>query len=301
MTRQGVAEPRPGAGAVAWLKAAGPPLILVILLQAAYGLSVAHTIADLDPLRVALTLALFLFDAIGRRLVNDYEDYARGLDKPGGVRPDSSLALGMDMRRVRVVGLVSFALAWVLAVYLAVTTNPWILLLVAVCYVGYFLYAGGPRPLGHRGLGEVIDFLITGTAVTVLVIWVNAGGLDATSIIAALGPGFLFTALMLHNNARDVDKDAAAGKRTLPHKIGLTGTKILYVVAVSGFYVVVVVVAALLNSLWVLLPVLTLPWSVALMWQVGTASRLGDSLVSWARLYLVMIASFALFSVGAWL
>jgi 1,4-dihydroxy-2-naphthoate octaprenyltransferase len=295
----GTVAGRPSSRAADWVKAAGPPLILVIVLQAGYGLAAAHHLGALSPTRVVLTLVLFVLDAIGRRLVNDYEDYVRGLDKPDRVRPDSSLALNLDMRQVRLVGMTSFGLAWLVAAYLAITTNPWILLLVAVSYIAYFAYAGGPRPLGHRGLGELLDFLITGTTVTLLVIWVNAGRVDLTAFVAALGPGFLFAALMLHNNARDVAKDSAAGKVTLPQLAGLGWTKLIYVTALTGFYTAVVVVAVRLGQPWYLLPLLTLPWILNLMWTVGRASELGETLVSWARLYFAMIANFALFTIGA--
>ena len=282
----------------AWVQAAGPPLILVIVLQAGYGLIIAGHLAPLSPVRVALTLALFVLDAIGRRLINDYEDHRRGLDTPGTVRPDSSLALGLDMRRVRLVGMTCFALAWVLAAYLALTIQPWILLLAGVCYAAYFAYAGGSRPLGHRGLGELIDFVVTGTSVTLLVVLANAGRVDLDGFVAALGPGFLFCALMLHNNARDVAKDSAAGKITLPKIVGLLPTKAIYLVAVTGFYVVVVVVALRWESPWLLAPLLTLPWAANVVLAVARARELGESMVSWSRLYFVMIANFALFTVG---
>lgn len=292
---------RGGATALTWIRAAGPPLVLVIVLQAGYGLAVARYAGPLDPLRAWLTVVLFAFDAVGRRLVNDYEDHRRGLDRPGDVRPDSSLALQLDMRQVRRVGMASFAVAWVLAAYLALTTSVWALLLAAVCYVAYFTYAGGPRPLGHRGFGEVVDLLVTGTAVTVLVVWVNAGGVDPVALVACTGPGFLFAALMLHNNARDVHKDAAAGKTTLPQLVGATATKVGYVGSVTGFYAVTVAVALAQQAPWQALPLLTLPWFVWLAARFVRAPRLGPTLVDWSHLYFIMILAFALFSAGAWL
>jgi 1,4-dihydroxy-2-naphthoate polyprenyltransferase len=297
MTQETLAT-RPVGTVAAWVQAAGPPLIVVIVLQAGYGLTIADQIAPLSPGRVAITLALFVLDSIGRRLINDYEDHRRGLDTPGTVRPDSSLALGLPMRQVRLVGMTCFALAWVLAAYLALTIQPWILALAAVCYVAYFAYAGGPRPLGHRGLGELIDFVVTGTAVTLLVVLANVGRVDVDGVVAALGPGFLFCALMMHNNARDVPKDSAAGKTTLPKIIGLTPTKVLYVVSLTGFYAVVTIVALRWGTPWILLPLLTLPWAAHLALAVARARELGESMISWSRLYFVMIANFALFTLG---
>lgn len=232
--------------------------------------------------------------------VNDYEDYVRGLDHPEGVRPQSSLALGLDMRRLRAVGLGCFAVAWVGLAVLAATTDLWLPLLIALCYVGYFGYAGGPRPLGHRAMGELLDFVVTGTAVTLILAWLNVGRADGTLLLAVLGPGFLFAALMLHNNARDTEKDRAALKTTLPQVVESVVPKTLYACCLLGFHLVVAAVAVRLDAPGFLLPLLTLPWATELVVSVARA-RIGPELISWAWLYYLMIADFVLFSIGAWL
>ncbi|GGS94506.1 UbiA family prenyltransferase [Streptomyces cinerochromogenes] len=289
---------RPGPRA--WLVAAGPPLVLVIVLQGLYAVAAARHVHPLEPWRVALTLFVLVPDCVGRRYVNDYEDYVRGLDKTDRVRPESALAQGLDMRRLRLAGLGCFAVAWAGLTVLAVTTTWWLLLLIALCYLAYFGYAGGPRPLGHRALGELLDFAVTGFGVTLILAWLNAGRVDATLLLAALGPGFLFAALMLHNNARDTEKDAAVGKTTLPHVISPAVTKLLYGGCLTGFYLVDAVLAWRLHAVGVLLPLLTLPWAAALVAAVAR-SRIGPSMASWAWLYYLMIADFVLFATGAWI
>ncbi|MET8027728.1 prenyltransferase [Streptomyces avermitilis] len=283
-----------------WIVASGPPLLLVVVLQGTYAISAAHHSGDLSAWRVALTLLVLVPDCAGRRFINDYEDYVRGLDRPDGVRPQSSLALGLDMRRLRTVGLACFGVAWAGLAVLAITTSLWLLPLIALCYLAYFSYAGGPRPLGHRAMGELLDFVVTGTGVTLILAWLNVGHVDGTIVLASLGPGFLFAGLMLHNNARDVDKDRAAGKTTLPHVVSPAVTKTLYACCLIGFYLVVLALALRLDSAAVLLPAVTLPWAAALVWSVSR-SRIGPEMISWAWLYHLMITDFVLFSVGAWL
>ncbi|GAA1989429.1 prenyltransferase [Kitasatospora viridis] len=288
------------AGLRAWVVAAGPPLVLVIVLQGLYAVAAARHVHPLTDWRVLLTLLVLVPDCIGRRYVNDYEDYVRGLDRPDGVRPESALAQGLDMRRLRLAGLGCFALAWVGLAVLAAATNLWLLPAIALCYLGYFGYAGGPRPLGHRAMGELLDFVVTGTGVTLILTWLNAGRISADLVLASLGPGFLFAALMLHNNARDVEKDRAAGKTTLPHVVSAATTKILYAGCLAGFYAVDGLLVWRFDSPAMLLPLLTLPWAGALVWSFSR-SRIGPSLISWAWLYYLMIADFVLFSIGAWL
>ncbi len=299
MTSAAVQEAR-RPGLRDWIVASGPPLILVIVLQGVYAVSAAHRVGGLTGWRVLLTLAVLVPDCAGRRFVNDYEDHVRGLDQPDRVRPQSALALGLDMRRLRTVGMACFAVAWVGLAVLAATTNYWLLPLIASCYAAYFSYAGGARPLGHRAMGELIDFVVTGTAVTLILAWLNVGRVDATIALAALGPGCLFAGLMLHNNARDIDKDRAAGKTTLPQVISPAMTKLVYTCCLFGFYLVVAGLALRLHSAALLLPLLTLPWAAGLVWSVSR-SVIGPAMTSWAWLYYLMIADFVLFSAGAWL
>ncbi|GAA2725456.1 hypothetical protein GCM10010315_57590 [Streptomyces luteosporeus] len=294
------ASGRSRPGPRAWLMAAGPPLVLVIVLQGLYAVAAARQVHPLEPWRVALTLLVLVPDCVGRRYVNDYEDYVRGLDRTDRVRPDSALAQGLDMRRLYRAGLGCFAVAWAGLAVLAATTTWWLLPLIALCYLAYFGYAGGPRPLGHRALGELLDFVVTGFGVTLILAWLNAGRVDATLLLAALGPAFLFAALMLHNNARDTHKDAAVGKTTLPHVVSPTVTKLLYGGCLAGFYLVDAALARHLHAAGVLLPLLTLPWAAVLVASVAR-SRIGPTMISWAWLYYLMIADFVLFATGAWI
>lgn len=283
-----------------WVVAAGPPLVLVIVLQGLYAVSAARHVEPLVGWRVALTLLVLVPDCAGRRYWNDYEDHRRGLDRPDRVRAESALALGLDMHRLRAVGLGCFVVAWIGLVVLAVASTLWLLPVIALCYLAYFGYAGGPRPLGHHALGEALDFLVTGVAVTMVLACLNTGRITGTIAAAALGPGFLFAALMLHNNARDMDKDRAVGKTTLPQVVRPEVTKVLYGVCLTGFYAVVAGLAAAEGSTALLLPLLTLPWAGYLVVAVGR-SRVGPTMISWAWLYYLMIADFVLFSIGAWL
>jgi 1,4-dihydroxy-2-naphthoate octaprenyltransferase len=291
-TRDGVVN-----AAARWMRAAGPPLVLVLALQGACGVAIAHHAARLSVLTAALTIVYFVPDGVGRRLVNDYQDYRNGLDGPGNVRPDSALALGLDMRMVGQAGVVAAGVAAAIAIWVALITEPWLLLLGPVFLAVYFLYAGGPRPLGYIALGELMDFIVTGTAPTLLVVFVNARSVSVASVVACVGVGLLFMALMLHNNARDIGKDALAGKRTLPQVISQGTVKALYTACLSGYYLTVLGFGLAARLPWALLPLITLPWTVRLAMRV-MRHDLGEQMVSWKWLYYLLVANLCLFVVG---
>ncbi len=302
MTVKNAAEMLPANSGITikWIKAACPPLILVLVLQGAYGVVIARHLAGLSVLTAALTIVFFIPDGIARRLINDYQDYVREIDEPSAARPDSALALGLGMRAVWRIGLASAALAFGIAIWVGATTVPWLLPVLPAFVVIYFCYAGGPAPLGHRALGELIDFVVTGTATTLLVVVVNARSLDWPSVIACAGIGCLFAALMLHNNARDVVRDRLSGKRTLPHVIGATATKCLYSVLLTGYYVSVATYALTEHLGWQFLPFITFPWAAGLVvwfWR----SELGHDLSWWPWLYRLMMVNLGLFVIGAFI
>jgi 1,4-dihydroxy-2-naphthoate polyprenyltransferase len=66
--------------------------------------------------------------------------------------------------------------------------------------------------------------------------------IDALTILMACGVGFLATAILVLNNLRDLDSDAAAGKRTLATLIGRQPTRILLVLLVSAAFAVPIVI-----------------------------------------------------------
>ncbi|WP_159029965.1 prenyltransferase [Streptomyces marincola] len=283
-----------------WVQAAGPPLVLVLVLQGAFAVTAVRHQGAVEGWRVALTVLLFVCDGIGRRLVNDFEDHRRGVDRPDRVRPDSSMALGLDMNRVRWAGMGGFAAAWVCLLVLALTSEPLLLLVIPPMYAAYFAYAGGRRPLGHRGFGELLDFVVTGTAVTLVIGRLNGDAFDAALWCAALACGFLFMTLMLHNNARDLAKDREAGKVTLPHLIPSAAVKALYVTGLAGCYGFLALTALSLGAWGPLLPLVTLPWAALLAVRV-CRGPLGTRMIDWSGLYLLMLAVFATFTAGGWL
>lgn len=191
-------------------------MTVVILLQAAYALAIAQHVGSLSVPRALLTLGLFVPESIARRLINDYDDHRRGVDRVDNARPGSALALGLPMKQVRVAGLSCFAIAACGFAYLLYTTSPISLVIVPLVFVT-LLYSGGPSPLGYRALGEVVDFVLAGCLVVGSVVWVNVHSITLPVVLGAMAGGFLFAATMLHNNLADLTDDLRAGKRTVAH------------------------------------------------------------------------------------
>jgi 1,4-dihydroxy-2-naphthoate polyprenyltransferase len=282
-----------------WISAMGLSMTVVVLLQVAYSLAIAHHLGALSPARVLLTVALFIPESISRRLINDYDDYRRGVDRADNARPGSALALGLPMGRVRAAGLTCYVTAIALLAYLLYTTSP-ISVVIAPLALVTLAYTGGPSPLGHHGLGEVVDFVFTGCLVTGIVVWVNVHRMSPAVILGAMAAGFLFSATMFHNDLRDMTQDRQAGKRTLAHALPAGAAKACYAFLLAAPYLCVILIAWQFHSARYAAPLLSLPYAAYLATGVGR-SRLDRTMPSWSHMPRLLSAFFALFALAAWI
>ena len=94
------------------------------------------------------------------------------------------------------------------------------LTLGAAAIAAAWLYTGGPRPYGYRGLGEVFVFIFFGLMATCGTTYVQAGRVPLWGWVAGAGVGLIACALLMVNNLRDIRTDPAHGKMTLAVRLG---------------------------------------------------------------------------------
>src|SRR5262249_38328747 len=104
-------------------------------------------------------------------------------------------------------------------------------------------------PYGYLGLGEVFVFVFFGLVATAGTVYLETGRVNALAWVMASAMGFLATAILVLNNLRDIDTDAAAGKRTLATRIGRRPTRILLAVLVVAAFAAAIAVRAWLPLL----------------------------------------------------
>ncbi len=189
---------------------------------------------------LALVVALAIQGGVN--LANDYSDYVRGADadRVGPLRASSSGVV--DPASVRRAAIAGFGLAALAGAVLSLAVDWRLLLVGAACLLAGWMYTGGPRPYGYYGLGEVFAFLFFGLVATVGTAYVETGRITTLSVLLGCGVGFLAAAILVLNNLRDIETDAAAGKRTLATRLGRRGTRILLLVLVSAAFAVPIVI-----------------------------------------------------------
>jgi 1,4-dihydroxy-2-naphthoate octaprenyltransferase len=199
----------------------------------ALGTGAAYVAKGYNLLLALLCLAVALLLQIAVNYANDYSDGVRGTDahRVGPARLTGSGAA--KPRTVLTVALVFFALAAVAGLAAVVLSGHWWLLAVgAVAIAAAWFYTGGTKPYGYAGLGELVAFTFFGVVATAGTMFVQVDTVSIEAWLAGVAAGSLAAAVLLVNNVRDREQDAAAGKRTLSVRIGDRASRLLFAVLV---------------------------------------------------------------------
>jgi len=278
----------------AWLMAARPQTLPAGSAPVVVGAGLAVHAGVFAPLPWLGALVGALLIQVGTNFANDYYDAMKGADtdeREGFTRVTAGGIIPPE--RVKRAMIATYGLAVVVGVSLVAVGGLPILVVGLSAIAAGILYTGGPYPYGYRGLGDLFVFIyfgvvaVTGTyyvqAVTeagvgLFPVGLPAGTVPLDAVVASLPAAGLSTAILVVNNVRDRETDAAAGKRTLAVALGYTWSRGEFLVLVGMAYVVPVVFA--LDSaygVWALAPLLTLPLAASIGRTVLTHTG-GDAL-----------------------
>jgi 1,4-dihydroxy-2-naphthoate octaprenyltransferase len=261
----------------AWLMAARPqtlpagasPVVLGV------GLAVADGVFAPVPALAALVGALLI--QIGTNFANDYFDAVKGTDSADREGFTRVTAGGLiPPHRVKLATIGTYGLALLVGLFLVAVGGLPILIVGLSAILAGVLYTGGPYPYGYYGLGDVFVFIyfglvaVTGTYFVQAVAAIEAvsspprgiptGTLPPAVLVASLAAAGLTTAILVVNNIRDIESDAAAGKRTLAVIMGYAWSRVEFLALVGLAYLVPVTLwFGFGYSRFVLLPLATLP------------------------------------------
>jgi 1,4-dihydroxy-2-naphthoate polyprenyltransferase len=294
-----VSVPSPSPARVWWL-AVRPATLAASVAPVLAGTAVAVHEGGARPWAGIAALVVALAMQIGVNFANDYSDFVRGADSPRRVGPLRAASSGIVApERVKWAAIAAFGAAGATGLVLSLVTD-WRLLLVGLaCLLAGWLYTGGPRPYGYLGLGEVFVFVFFGLVATAGTVYVEELRVTGLAILVGCGLGLLATGILVLNNVRDIETDAAAGKRTLAMRIGKGPTLVLLSVLVTAAFVFPVVIFVWrLAGGTVLLAELAIPIA-ALPVMTGARARRASELVrALKRMAVAELAYALLLSVG---
>jgi len=247
-----------------------------------------------------LALLVGIAMQVGVNFANDYSDHVRGADSPRRVGPVRAASSGVvEPADVRRAAIAAFGVAAAGGLVLSLITD-WRLLLVGVaCLLAGWLYTGGPRPYGYLGLGEVFVFLFFGLVATLGTVYVEMLRITPLSVLMACAMGCFATAILVLNNLRDLDTDAAAGKLTLATRIGRARTRVLLLLLVCvAFAIPIAVLVFKLAGLPVMLVLVAIPIAAVPVRTAFAASSAPALVRALKRMAIAELAYALLFSPG---
>ena len=243
-----------------WIIGARPRTLPAAVVPVAVGAAAAVGVGDIVWWRVALALLVSLALQVGVNYANDYSDGVRGTDDVR-VGPQRLVASGLaEPEEVKRAAFISFGVAAVAGLALALDTSLWLLLVGVAAIAAAWFYTGGPKPYGYLGLGEAFVFVFFGLVATVGTTYVAVETITGLSVLMGCATGSLACALLVINNLRDIPTDTRSGKRTLAVRLGDARTRWFYVLLLGAAYACVVGGAAWRP--WVLLALASAPLAV---------------------------------------
>lgn len=272
------APPVPSRGAL-YLRATRPLYLPTSVVPAAAGALVAVGADDARWWLLPFALLALLLVHAGTNVVNDVEDFARGVDTEEKMDNSRVFTTGLlSVAQGRAYGVALFAAGALIGLGIAAVQGPGVLLYGLLGTLGGYLYTGGPRPYKHVGLGDPLIILLMGPLMTQGAYTAVTGDtFHAPAFWVGLVPGLLISATVAGNNLSDILGDARAGVRTLAVRVGFGRARVLYLASLALAYlsVVVLVVTGQFGPA-LLLVLLTAPIALRRAAQARAARGSGD-------------------------
>lgn len=212
----------------------------------------------LDSFKAAPALACLLFAVLAQiaaNFGNEYYDFKNGIDRKGRAGFRRGVTEGeIDPRSMKRATFLVLALAAVVGCTM-LFYGPWWLIIVGVLIMMFALaYSAGPYPLSHHGLGDLAVIIFFGIIPVTFTCFLQTGDGDGMNIIVptSLAVGLLAANVLIVNNYRDMEDDAAVGKRTTVVIFGRKFMSLTYLISgMTGM--------AVMLPVWIRLPL----WALA--------------------------------------
>lgn len=213
-------------------------------------------LVQFKPIVLVLALVTAILLQILSNLANDLGDHQHGSDNKDRVGPQRAVQSGAispsAMKRAMIIcGALAFISGCALiTVALGFSSTTLLFLMLGLAAMSAAVkYTFGKNPYGYAGLGDVSVFLFFGIVGVCGTFYLHTGNLHWALLLPAAAFGLFCTGVLNLNNMRDIDNDAASGKRTLVVRMGSANARVYH----TGLVVVAILCLASfawLSGLW---------------------------------------------------
>lgn len=226
---------------------------------------------------LALLTAVLL--QILSNLANDLGDHQHGTDNNERVGPQRAVQSGaITPAQMKLAMVICGALAFLsgavlITIALGFTVRTLLFLLLGIAAIAAAVrYTFGRNPYGYAGLGDLSVFLFFGLVGVCGTFYLHTRTFLPHVLVPATAFGLLSAGVLNVNNMRDIDNDAASGKRTLVVRMGSANARVYHSFLVTGGLVLLVLFTLFLQvSPWQWAFLLALPMFAVHLNRVWTA------------------------------
>ncbi|HAS6349616.1 TPA: 1,4-dihydroxy-2-naphthoate polyprenyltransferase [Vibrio vulnificus] len=224
-----------------WLDAARPKTLPLALVSILTGSVLAYSFGQFSPMVALLSFVTATLLQILSNLANDYGDAIKGTDNEQRLGPTRAMQSGAvsakEMKRAIIFNIALTMIAGLSLVLYALNSPQSILAFIGLGVLAIFAaiaYTMGSKPYGYVGLGDLSVFIFFGLLGVSGTYFLHTGQLDGALFLPSLGCGMLAVAVLNINNMRDIENDAACGKRTVAVRLGQKKAKQYHFVLLAG-------------------------------------------------------------------
>lgn len=200
-----------------WIEAMRLRTLPVSIAGVIAGTGCAIMLDSFKALPAFLCLLFAILAQIAANFGNEYYDYKNGIDRKGRAGFRRGVTEGeIDPQSMKRATFVVLALAAAVGSTMLLY-GPWWLVIVGVLIMIFALaYSAGPYPLSHHGLGDLAVVIFFGIIPVTFTCFLQSGNMEGMTIIipTSVAVGLLAANVLIVNNYRDMEDDAAVGKRT---------------------------------------------------------------------------------------
>ncbi|UBM58163.1 1,4-dihydroxy-2-naphthoate polyprenyltransferase [Marinilongibacter aquaticus] len=212
-----------------WISAARPRTLPLALASIFMGGFLAAYQNQFNGLIFGLACLTTILLQVLSNFANDYGDTQNGADSADRIGPARAVQSGeitaQQMWKGIVICGVLALLSGLLLLYFAfrdfsISQFGGFLALGLLCILAAYTYTAGKKPYGYAGFGDISVFIFFGLVGVLGSYYLFTKQLDWLIILPAISCGLLSTGVLNLNNIRDINSDKAAGKLTIPTRIG---------------------------------------------------------------------------------
>lgn len=215
-----------------WVEAMRLRTLPVSLAGVLFGVAMAVADGGFKAVPATLCFLFALLAQIASNFANEYYDFKAGLDRAGREGPRRGVTEGdITPGAMKAATFATLGAACVPGCVLVALYGQWWMYVVGLLTaLAVIAYSTGPYPLSRNGLGEVAVIFFFGIIPVTLTYYLETGAMSTAVSAASVGIGLMGANVLIVNNYRDADDDAAVGKRTLAVKWGRKTVSVVYLV-----------------------------------------------------------------------